>query len=98
MCPGHRLTTAVQYWLKRVGEGRGTVGRGGALGAERLHAAGIAGRMLLRAGRSRLQAVPLAIAALIAAALPAAAQDATWDANPGSNLYNAFANWTPSTV
>jgi uncharacterized protein with beta-barrel porin domain len=35
---------------------------------------------------------------LIAAALPAAAQDATWLANPSSNLYNAFANWTPATV
>jgi autotransporter-associated beta strand protein len=36
--------------------------------------------------------------ALIAAILPAVAQDATWLANPGSNLYNAFANWTPATV
>jgi len=50
--------------------------------------------MLLRAGRVAL----LTCATLIPAALPAVAQDATWLANPGSNLYNAFANWTPATV
>jgi autotransporter-associated beta strand protein len=40
----------------------------------------------------------LAGAALIATALPGMAQDATWLANPGSNLYNAFANWNPAAV
>ncbi len=54
--------------------------------------------MLLRAGRLFVRSTLLACAAPIAAALPAAAQDATWLANPGSNLYNAFANWTPATV
>lgn len=70
----------------------------GALGAERLHAAALAGRMLLRAGRLRVRTALLVYAALIAAALPVMAQDATWLANPGSNLYNAFANWNPATV
>jgi autotransporter-associated beta strand protein len=50
--------------------------------------------MLFRAWWAAL----LTCAALIAAAPPAVAQDATWLANPGSNLYNAFANWTPATV
>jgi autotransporter-associated beta strand protein len=50
--------------------------------------------MLFRAGWAAL----LAGSALIAASLPTVAQDATWLANPGSNLYNAFANWTPATV
>src|SRR5580700_8305516 len=77
-------------WGRRAG----TVRRAGALGAARLHAAGITGRMLFRAGWTAL----LTCAALIVAALPAVAQDATWLANPGSNLYNAFANWTPATV
>lgn len=45
-----------------------------------------------------MPAALLACATLIAATLPAMAQDSTWDANPGSNLYNAFANWTPATV
>jgi autotransporter-associated beta strand protein len=74
------------------------VSRAHALGAERWHAAGIVGRILLRAGRWLVWPAPLAGAALIVAALPALAQDATWLANPGSNLYNAFANWTPATV
>jgi autotransporter-associated beta strand protein len=54
--------------------------------------------MLLRAGRLLLRPALLAGAALIATALPGMAQDATWLANPGSNLYNAFANWNPATV
>jgi autotransporter-associated beta strand protein len=70
------------------------VRRAGALGAERLHAAGIAGRMLFRAGWAAL----LASAAPIAAALPAAAQDATWLANPGSGDFNTAANWNPAAV
>jgi autotransporter-associated beta strand protein len=40
----------------------------------------------------------LVCSAVIAAALPAVAQDATWNANPGSGTYNAFANWTPAVV
>src|SRR6185312_7679692 len=31
-------------------------------------------------------------------ALPAAAQDAAWLANPGSNDFNTAANWTPAAV
>jgi autotransporter-associated beta strand protein len=45
-----------------------------------------------------MPAALLACSAAIAAALPAVAQDATWDANPGSGIYNAFANWTPAVV
>ncbi len=36
--------------------------------------------------------------ALLAAALQAMAQDATWRSNPGSGDFNAAANWTPATV
>ena len=50
------------------------------------------------AGRLRLRAALLACSVVIAAALPAVAQDATWNASPGSNLYDAFANWTPAVV
>jgi autotransporter-associated beta strand protein len=74
------------------------VSRARALDAARWHAAGIAGRTLLRAGWLLARPALLACVALIAAALPAMAQDATWLANPGSNLYNAFANWMPATV
>lgn len=49
------------------------------------------------AGRLRLRAALLACSVAIAAA-PAVAQDATWNTNPGSNLYDAFANWTPAVV
>ena len=34
----------------------------------------------------------------LAMAQPAAAQDATWLLNPGSNDFNTGANWTPATV
>jgi autotransporter-associated beta strand protein len=46
----------------------------------------------------RLRAALLACSVVIAAALPAGAQDATWNASPGSSLYDAFANWTPPVV
>src|SRR5438477_6657366 len=40
----------------------------------------------------------LASSALCMAALPAAAQDATWLLAPGSGDFNTAANWTPGTV
>jgi autotransporter-associated beta strand protein len=40
----------------------------------------------------------LAASALCVAALPAAAQDATWLNAPGSGDFNTAANWTPATV
>jgi hypothetical protein len=40
----------------------------------------------------------LAAAALITAALPVAAQNATWDAAPANANFNNAANWTPATV
>jgi autotransporter-associated beta strand protein len=46
----------------------------------------------------RLRIALLASSALCAAALPAAAQDATWLLAPGSADYNTAANWTPATV
>jgi len=48
------------------------------------------------AGES-LRAVLVAAGALVAATLPAAAQDATWNLN-GTGDYNTNGNWTPSTV
>jgi hypothetical protein len=56
-----------------------------------------------RFGMARpLRAILLASSALcmapFLAALPAAAQDATWLANPGSGNFNDAANWTPATV
>jgi hypothetical protein len=45
-----------------------------------------------------LRAGLLASSALIAAALPAAAQNATWLLNPGSGDFNTAANWSPATV
>ena len=61
--------------------------------------------MSLSGHRARLRAALLASSALIAA--PAAAQDATWQANPtvpgpvfpsGAFDFNANANWTPAAV
>jgi autotransporter-associated beta strand protein len=40
----------------------------------------------------------LGCGALVAAALPAVAQDATWLLNPGSGDFDTAANWTPATV
>jgi autotransporter-associated beta strand protein len=37
-------------------------------------------------------------AAALLAAMPARAQDATWQLNPGTADYNTAANWTPATV
>jgi hypothetical protein len=51
-----------------------------------------------RRGQARLRTALLATSALIAAALPAAAQDATWLQNPGSGDFNTAANWSPATV
>jgi autotransporter-associated beta strand protein len=61
-------------------------------------ASGIGANTLAKDGGRRVPAALLAFAALIAAVLPAVAQDATWLASPNSNLYNAFANWTPAVV
>lgn len=44
-----------------------------------------------------LRAALLASSALIAATLPAAAQDATWNFN-GTGNYNDISNWTPNAV
>lgn len=64
----------------------------------RSHAAGVAGRRLSGVGRLRAPAALLVCSAVIVAAPQAMAQDATWNANPGSSLYNASANWTPAAV
>ena len=50
------------------------------------------------AGGRQLRAALLASTALVAAGLPAAAQDATWLASPGSVSYNSDANWSSGTV
>ena len=55
-----------------------------------------ANRERLRRG-SRIVA-SLACAALVAAALPAAAQDATWLSTPGTGDFDTPANWNPATV
>ena len=38
------------------------------------------------------------LAGVTVGSAPAAAQDATWLANPGSGDFNTAANWTPGTV
>jgi autotransporter-associated beta strand protein len=48
--------------------------------------------------REMVRAALLASPALIAGALPAMAQNATWLANPGSADFNTAANWTPAAV
>jgi autotransporter-associated beta strand protein len=53
-----------------------------------------AGPISAGAGRCLL----LACAALSAAPHPAAAQDATWKTNPGSNNFNTGSNWSSGTV
>ena len=54
---------------------------------------------ILPVRRGSVRAVLLASTALIgAAALPAAAQDATWLATPGSGNFNTATNWSPATV
>src|SRR5690242_805939 len=45
-----------------------------------------------------LRAALLASTALVAAGLPASAQDATWLASPGSGDYATAANWSTGTV
>ena len=57
---------------------------------------GLGVRFSRRSHSARLRAALLASSALIAA--PAAAQDATWLAAPGSADFNTAANWTPATV
>jgi autotransporter-associated beta strand protein len=54
----------------------------------------LTGGMATRALRAGL----LASSALITVALPAAAQDATWQLNPGSGDFNTATNWSPATV
>ena len=52
-----------------------------------------------RARFGRLRQTLLVTTALIGcSALPAAAQDATWASNPGSNVYGTASNWTPAAV
>jgi len=50
-----------------------------------------------RNGGCKLWAALMASAALTALAVPAAAQDATWNLN-GTGDFNTAANWTPNTV
>lgn len=57
------------------------------------HTGAIAGAHLRRL---LLSTTVLTTAAL--AVTPAAAQNATWDLNPGSGVWNTAANWTPDTV
>ena len=45
-----------------------------------------------------LASTALALTGLTAVVQPAMAQDATWLLNPGSNDFNAAANWSPTTV
>ena len=52
-----------------------------------------------RVGFGRLRKTLLVTTALIGcSAFPAAAQDATWASNPGSNVYGTASNWTPAAV
>src|SRR5262249_51651393 len=46
----------------------------------------------------RASLLTTAAAAALLAAMPARAQDATWQLNPGTADYNTAANWTPATV
>ena len=46
----------------------------------------------------QLRAALLAATVLVAAGSPAAAQDATWLASPGSGIYNTGANWDAGSV
>ena len=57
---------------------------------------GLGVRLSRLRGHARLRAALLASSALIA--VPAAAQDATWLATPGSADFNTAANWNPATV
>lgn len=59
--------------------------------------AGALGRGKRRVAGAALRVALLASSALIAATLPAAAQDATWNFN-GTGNYNDTSNWTPNTV
>jgi hypothetical protein len=47
---------------------------------------------------ARLGEFLLATSALVAVAMPAAAQNATWLGNAGSADYNTATNWSPATV
>jgi autotransporter-associated beta strand protein len=59
----------------------------------------IDGRGYGSGNQARLMRALLAGTALSAfATLPAAAQNATWSANPGTSNYNLFTNWNPATV
>ena len=52
----------------------------------------------MRLGGHLLRPILLASTALCALALPAAAQDATWLASPGTNDFNTAANWSTGSV
>lgn len=63
------------------------------------------GTLVLHARRTRaswraglLASAALLVTGLLVAVSPAAAQDATWNSNPGTADYNTGANWTPATV
>jgi autotransporter-associated beta strand protein len=49
-------------------------------------------------GAMRAHLLTTTAAVALLAALPARAQDATWQLNPGTADYNTAANWTPATV
>jgi autotransporter-associated beta strand protein len=46
----------------------------------------------------RMRPLLAGVAVVAAMTLPAAAQDATWLANPGTGDFNTATNWTPATV
>jgi autotransporter-associated beta strand protein len=54
--------------------------------------------LLRRSGKNWRKTLFVTSALIGCSALPAAAVDPTWLANPGSNDYNAATNWTPATV
>ena len=59
----------------------------------------IDGRGHKSGNQARLMRALLAGTALSAfATLPAAAQDATWSATPGTGDYRTAANWNPATI
>jgi autotransporter-associated beta strand protein len=51
-----------------------------------------------RSARAVLRGVRAFVAIWVACAAPAAGQDATWNANPGSSDFFTAANWTPTAV
>jgi hypothetical protein len=55
-------------------------------------------RCIQPGGDMRAHFLTTTAAVALLAAMPAQAQDATWQLNPGTANYNTAANWTPATV